>query len=246
MLSKKSSHSYRHELKFIVDKKTIFLLEQRLKDILTYDQFCQPRSYRVTSLYFDDYRLSAFYDKINGLADRTKYRLRTYNLNPHALNFEAKIKKNDLVRKESFPCTPSQYQQILCGQFSFAPQLLGQYLPLVQKLKFLQPKIVVDYDRTAFVYPAGNVRLTLDQSLQASTSSWDFLHDQQQLYQRVFPHDETIFEIKFDQYLPQLIRQLLAEFPLFPLASSKYVLSQQLLRNRYQSLHNNFLESSYA
>ena len=72
----------------------------------------------------------------------------------------------------------------------------------------LRPKTVVEYRREPFVYAPGNVRVTLDYDIRTGLGGTDFLD----------PHCLTvpagdapvILEIKWDAYLPDIIRDAAA------------------------------------
>lgn len=214
---------YRHELKFIISFKQAQLLQMRLQKILAIDQFAFDEEYRVTSLYFDDYQNSCLVDKINGLAERTKYRLRVYNLDRKKINWEIKTKKDDLIAKKIQKITFAEYKKIITGEKN-----------LTNNFKLLQPKIIVDYKRLPLTWPAGKVRITFDKDLQMSTSSNDIFAEKEQAYQFVLPAGEVIFEVKYEGFLPEILKQLVSEFHLAQTAVSKYVLCQQLAYSRWQ------------
>ncbi len=72
---------YRYELKFIITKNQAKFLEKNLSIIMNIDKNAknENNTYFIRSIYFDDYKSSAYYEKIDGVEFRKKYRIRFYN-----------------------------------------------------------------------------------------------------------------------------------------------------------------------
>lgn len=68
----------------------------------------------------------------------------------------------------------------------------------------LRPKTIVDYDREPFVYAPGNVRVTLDYNIRTGLNCTDFLNADC----ATVPAGDApiILEVKWDDYLPTIIR----------------------------------------
>ena len=68
----------------------------------------------------------------------------------------------------------------------------------------LRPKTIVDYDREPFVYAPGNVRVTLDYNIRTGLDCTDFLD----IRCATVPAGDApiILEVKWDDYLPTIIR----------------------------------------
>ena len=234
------NHKFRHELKFFIGRADAELLKRKLGGFLELDPFSlnSGDGYRVTSLYFDDYQMRAYFDKLDGVEDRTKYRVRTYNFDKKIINFEAKIKKGDLSRKEILKLNYDEYEKLIKGEkIDWEKKISGldftNYVEILEKTKLLKPKIIVDYQRLAFLSAAGNVRITFDDFLQISQSEVDMFNYSEQGWQKVLPQEILILEVKFDQFLPIFISKMLGELSLHKIAVSKYILCQQLARQRH-------------
>lgn len=91
--------SYRHEVKFLISKQSAELLKYKLslfmKKDIHYDGY-----YNIRSLYFDDLYNTAYYEKIDGIMERAKYRIRIYNLDKSLILLELKGKDNELTYKK--------------------------------------------------------------------------------------------------------------------------------------------------
>ena len=122
------------------------------------------------------------------------------------MRLEKKSKKNALCQKLSARLSEEEVRLLLAGQIDF---LLHSGQPLLVELYSkmragLRPRTVVCYDRQAFVYRPGNVRITLDRDLRRGPGPAAFL-DPEALACTVAPGG-TILEVKYDAFLPDLVR----------------------------------------
>ena len=92
--------NYRHEYKFLISKSAAELLRLRLPHFMRRDSHAGPTGrYTIRSLYFDDANYNAYYEKTEGVDNRTKYRIRLYDYDASYLRLECKEKKGSLTRK---------------------------------------------------------------------------------------------------------------------------------------------------
>ncbi|GAE04969.1 hypothetical protein JCM10914_1046 [Paenibacillus sp. JCM 10914] len=97
----KTTLKYRNELKFFVNAHQHQVLRQRLKNLVNHDQHAGPSGeYHIRSLYFDDINNKALHEKLAGVRDRVKYRIRIYNVQDSTIHFEKKIKFRDYIAKQ--------------------------------------------------------------------------------------------------------------------------------------------------
>ena len=86
----------------------------------------------------------------------------------------------------------------------------GREDPLIREFRYrirtdgLRPQTIVDYIRDPFVYPAGNVRVTLDHDIRTGLRSTDFLNRNCPTIPVV--DDAIILEVKWDRFLPDLVK----------------------------------------
>ena len=109
----------RHELKYLIDEGTYIALRNRLLPLMIPDGNGENGEYRVTSLYFDDIYNSAYWQKVNGIETRRKFRIRAYGLDPSFISLESKHKDESYVSKLSRRLTEEQYRELLSGGGSF-------------------------------------------------------------------------------------------------------------------------------
>jgi hypothetical protein len=94
--------------------------------------------------------------------------------------------------------------------------------------------ISVDYYREPFVYPASNVRITFDKSLHASGLSGFHIvkpKDKEELSVPIYQNDSVVMEIKFDDFMPEIIRAVIPRETGRPLSVSKYRLCMSVAKN---------------
>lgn len=197
----------RHELKYSIDPQDDFLLASRLRKLFQHDTNAGSHgSYRVSSLYFDTPYDKALRQKIDGVDRREKFRLRYYGEDPSFLRLEKKFKVNGLCGKRSATLCKEEAEAVLSGEIDF---LLEREDPLLTEFysklrgQLLAPKTVVTYDREAFSYPPGNVRITIDRALRAGLNCRNFLDPG--LYHTPMSDGLAVLEIKYDEFLPELV-----------------------------------------
>ncbi|MDD4797065.1 MAG: polyphosphate polymerase domain-containing protein [Eubacteriales bacterium] len=223
---------YRNELKFICRADMLRLLEHRLTPVTALDRNAgHDGRYAISSLYFDDPQNSCCHDNDLGVGTRSKYRIRMYDYDSSRLRLERKVKNKDKCAKLSCALSGAQYQQLVAGDgtallWDDVPPLLRSFALLVQTKGF-RPKVIVDYRRKAFIAAAGNVRVTMDTHCCASHQLDRFLTGDGTripIQQRGI----HLLEVKFDEFLPEYIRQTLQINTLRQTPFSKYYLSRQL------------------
>lgn len=217
--------NYRHEQKHEINAADLIILRQRLRSVMQQDSHAPDGSYLVRSLYFDTPADTALREKLDGVNNREKFRLRYYNRDLSMIRLEKKSKHNGLGSKETARLTAQEVRSILEGDMQWMKQADR---PLVQELygkmicQGLQPKTLVDYMREPFVYAPGNVRVTLDHSIRTGLRSVDFLNPDCV----TVPAGDApiILEVKWDAFLPDLIRDMVQLEGRHTAAFSKYAL----------------------
>lgn len=222
----------RHEYKFPATVAQCEVLRERFSAVMTPDRHGENGCYRITSVYLDDVYRSAYNDKLIGADTCKKYRIRTYDLSEDLLHFECKYKDRDMTSKRGIWINPEQYHSILKGDYSFVWS--GEYEGSVledasysNSLAMLRPSVIVDYNRQAFINPEGNVRFTIDSGFKVGAFSDDMLSDSV----RYLPVEDftAVIEIKYDDYLPSYLGELITGVKLRQDSVSKFLLCHDKL-----------------
>ncbi|HIV17099.1 MAG TPA: polyphosphate polymerase domain-containing protein [Candidatus Alectryocaccobium stercorigallinarum] len=202
------TNNLRHEIKHRISRSEDLVLSQRLAKLFKRDKYAGPDGdYRVTSLYFDTPYDSALREKLDGINRREKFRLRFYGTDTSFIRLEKKYKINGLCGKKSARITKEQVQKLLCGDIGFlldtGDPLLAEFYSKI-KGKGLGPKTIVSYDREAFLYEAGNVRITLDRNIRTGLGNTNF--PDTGIFMMPADDGETVLEVKYDAFLPEIVR----------------------------------------
>ena len=211
----------RHEYKHRISQLEALVLSRRLGKVLRHDaNVGTDGRYLVTSLYFDSPFDEAMQAKIAGISYREKFRIRYYGQKADFIKLEKKYKKRDLGAKDSVRLEAFDVQRIIAGDFTFlkeSKEMLKRefYLHLVAGYR---PKVIIRYEREAFTYLHGNVRITIDTKISSSFDTKNFLGDARFYMIEADP----ILEVKYDRFLPDNIR-LLVNINQKSIAYSKYV-----------------------
>ena len=91
-----------------------------------------------------------------------------------------------------------------------------------------KPKVIIDYERIAFVEEITNVRITFDMKISASYELENFLDgDYQSFY--ILPKGMGVLEVKFDNILPSHIRNIIESYNYKQGSFSKYYFGRKIL-----------------
>jgi hypothetical protein len=221
---------YRHELKIGINSFDKAVLSSRLSHVMRRDRFAgADGSYMVRSLYFDDIDNRALMDKVMGAIYREKYRIRTYDRQASLIRLELKVKNNGLGYKEGADLTRQECQSIIDGDYDFLKhrsEMVCRRLYSRMSTGLFKPRTIVQYDREAYEWDPGRVRITLDSNLMTGLNSVDFLNFDLPLT-RVAHAGLSILEIKYDQFLPAHIGDLLILNSRQRAALSKYAICRR-------------------
>ena len=220
----------RHEEKFIISVATAELLKSRFRAVLRSDPHAKADgSYFIRSVYFDDVSHTAYHEKLSGVKERTKYRLRYYNFDTDRIRLEKKMKNGSLTGKDSAFVSLEEAQALLYGtdmSFAAGNELLEEFARA--RRGSMHPVCIVDYDRFAFTYPVEDVRITLDMDVRTRPYSTE-------LFNRYLPtlpvldEGECVLEVKYNGFLPSHLLWLLEGVPKQRMAVSKYVKCMSVL-----------------
>lgn len=206
-----------YELKFLLDEAAARAVEQWARQRMAPDPHGRDGTYRITSLYCDTPQLDV-YHRSPGFK-RSKYRVRRYG-ETAVVHLERKKKKGERVRKKRVPLALEELGGL--GEVDAEPEWAHAWFLRQVRLRGLRPAARVAYERTALVGQAaeGGVRLTLDRdlvgepadgwALPAVGAGW-----------RLLPGG-VVLELKYQEMLPAMFRDLLAGLPPARGRGSKY------------------------
>lgn len=225
------SMHFRHEMKYLVSDAQLMMLSSRLKGIMQPDKHAGPDGkYIIRSLYFDDIDNTSYYENDAGTGRREKFRIRIYNGSMDRISLERKSKVSDKIRKVSCILTREQYDVLSDDRADKTlkaeyPELMQKVLSMYQ-LRLLKPRVIVEYERTPYVYRQGNVRITFDRNVTSSVFLDSF--SEPHIHGRpIMPAGMQLLEVKYDEFLPDHIYRSLALDNLRLTSYSKYYLCRK-------------------
>lgn len=203
----------RHELKYYINKGQYRILSGLLRKVLSPDPNADENNeYHIRSLYFDTIFDTALYDKVQGVRDRDKYRIRIYDLSDGKIRLECKSKASDYISKRSIIISRRLSDQLIAGDPSGLEHTSSGLLRDMfreMRLRLLKPVVIVDYVREAYIHPAENIRITFDKQLRTGLASTDLFNRSLPTVPPV-PNEPLILEVKYDRIFPSYLSSLLS------------------------------------
>ena len=225
---------YREEWKYNLTNQELSMLNNRLEKIMDRDSHGKNGEYVIHSLYFDDEKDGSLRDTASGYYKRYKYRIRFYDEDLSYITLEKKEKLYGKCHKRSCKITPEIFEKILNRDvfdlvYDTDKKLLKEFIVDIMT-RNVQPKVIIDYRRIAYVEEITNVRITFDMDITAGYEFDKFLTGD---YLQI-PIHESIFnvlEVKFDDILPSYIRNIVESYNYNQLAFSKYYYGRYTIDN---------------
>jgi hypothetical protein len=217
---------YRHELKHFINYSDYLQIKNRLKFIASLDKFADSKTgqYKIRSLYFDNIYDKILLEKLNGVDKREKFRIRLYNDDTSFIRLEKKSKQNGLCQKLNASITKDECNLIITGDLEWiketnSPLLMDFYCK--SKYQLLKPMTIVDYTREAYLYKIGNVRITFDMNVRSGIYSKNIFDENLPVVDPI-KDNSIILEVKYDEFLPEIISNVIQTNNKQATAISKY------------------------
>ena len=226
----------RHELKYFITPAEMTVLRGILTPVMQLDpNGNEHNEYHIRSLYFDTINDDALEEKIAGVGNRKKYRIRIYNFSDKVIKLECKSKYGDLISKQSVSIPRELAEQLIAGdpdglQRMRHPLLHDVYREM--RTRLLRPAVIVDYVREAYIHQAEEVRITFDKQVRTGLYSVDMFNPQIPTYP-VFDDPMEILEVKFDEFLPSYLQSILSGITAQRSAVSKYTWCRRYENKEY-------------
>jgi len=223
---------YRNELKFAINKKDAEILKKNLALLMDVDKNSKysDNTYLIRSLYFDDDDSTAYYEKLDGIEFRKKYRIRIYNFDDSFIRLECKHKHDNKTSKDQILIDKDICSKIVDGKLDgidlSKDNLLTKFI-LDSKIRPLKPSIIVDYKRLAYTYPVSDVRVTFDSDIKSGLYNYNLFDEDATTYS-VIEDNMVVLEVKFNEFLPESIAIILTTIPTIRQAFSKFAMCRSI------------------
>lgn len=223
-----NSQIKRVEHKFYIPKKYVEDLKYCLSKVMLEDRNnIAPNGYRITSLYFDTLDDRDYNQKLDGIMYREKYRIRMYDSKKIFGKFEVKRKLNQVIEKLSMEINEDDINSIISGDYSILETNKDlEYVSHRMSYYNYSPKTIVEYYRQAYYLPINNIRVTIDSNLSNYGFKNDFKDLRSMRSNKIQKSGYEVLEVKFDEYIPKSILEIISSFPVRHSAISKYALNR--------------------
>lgn len=221
----------RRELKYIITEEEFGRLQSVLDTIMEPDKHMAAGRYMVRSQYYDSIDDEELYANLDGLSDKHKIRLRIYSLDDAFARLECKCKSNADGVKFAIPITREEAEAMAQRRYGFLLERLEEaahrlYIKMTSHIYC--PKAIVEYERTAYRYPAGDVRITFDRNIRASMSLGS-IYEACPSYIPLLKADKGVLEIKYSGVYPPALMSMLGMLDVSSQAYSKYSMAMTYL-----------------
>jgi len=231
---KPSLRFQRHELKYYLPEEMYPELLRLIRPYTAPDPYLdrsRVRSYLVRSLYLDTDDLRSYHDKLCGIRNRKKLRIRAYNQERSTVFLEIKRKYDNIIVKdrasvqiEELPSLLDRYggYRLNGGRSNAENDVTMRFLSLIPALQ-LRPVLLIAYEREAYIGLFDDTaRLTLDRNLRYLPGrSHDLFYSGRDWFSVKRP---CILELKFNRVLPFFFKHVIRRLNLWAQAISKYCL----------------------
>lgn len=218
----------RREIKYEIDLCLSQVLRRRLAAVLTADPHNGAQGYRVRSVYFDTPDALDCYEKLDGVQDRKKVRLRIYGFGDTPAKLELKQKQGACQRKRSLTLSRTQAERLLTGDMSCLEDCgeFGRYMARLMALGAYRPSCLVEYDRIAFCCPTNDTRVTIDSRLRSNEGCFRLYDPTVQLTPVGRPAMATL-EVKYNHFLLSFVKDAVCGAGTLNTSASKYCRGRQ-------------------
>ncbi len=221
----------RVEDKYHLPDAQMRLLESRVACLLPQDAVAHG-GYKISSVYFDDLRDSMLNDSLSGNPFREKYRIRIYNDSLETIKLEVKRKWYNRATKLDASITEEEMRRLLRGERipdGGSLQDARTLFNLAIARRGLRCRVNVTYDRNAYIFEPGNVRITFDRDIRSS-GQCERIGCKNLTWLRPDDERRAVIEVKYDQCIPRFLMQVLESGNMLQTANSKYATCRELLQ----------------
>ena len=209
-------NNLRYERKWVFKESNYNdILNKALKSKFLFHQQ-HPKRY-VNSIYFDDNDRTSIKDNLDGVSNRSKFRLRWYGKNSFFLHdpmLEIKIKKNFLNYKKIFPLEKLNNLNLKnINHVKFINEVVNS---IVEK-KILFSYVTTHYERLYLISYNQKIRATIDYNLKGTKFNCYFQNP-------IFKTSrDVVVELKYNQEYDGYVRDNLKKISTRFSKNSKYI-----------------------
>jgi SPX domain protein involved in polyphosphate accumulation len=222
------------------------LVSSLLKNNMVWDPFVEnkeEKDYTVTSLYFDSPDYKCYHEKISGLKNRYKLRLRIYDdylKDEQNVFLEIKRKTDMVILKDRVILSHEKYKKIFEeGELNFSSLIFSKRDQEVLEEFFYKksvfnmlPAVFVKYKRKPLIGAFNDrFRITFDSEIKSSGGQ-GWLEKRDDLIE-ISP-GLVVMEVKFDNTLPKWFLKIIRKYELDRRPFSKYCSAVETCFKKFQ------------
>ena len=228
----------RYEFKYLLNVRQRDDIENEIRHFMTYDGHVHAEldnRYIVRSLYFDNPSASHYYEKIDGIKTRHKFRLRTYAKSYEEgvpLYLEKKGRHNQRTYKQRIAIPPDDLELVMTADRHDDLYRRFKGVELVEQFLFetirrnVRPMVLVDYQRRPYTSDFDTeFRLTFDSILTAMAT--DELFPPATTTKFSCLEGKTILEVKFQRRIPAWFHRIIQAHEMTRLSISKFCVGME-------------------
>jgi hypothetical protein len=214
----------REEKKFLISQDKMYLIWDKLAEVMPLDSHGDSEGYSIRSLYFDSLHDRDFTEKEDGIELRRKIRLRNYSPYSDFAMLEMKQKQGQYQKKRSLKLKKEDALELINANYSV---LLKQNTDFANECFYMmnqfqyRPKAVVTYKRKAFVAKENSIRITFDHHLKGTESYYNIFDPEINENYIMDPY-LAVMEVKFNGFLLSYIKDVIDMVDLPETSVSKY------------------------
>ena len=229
----------RYEFKYLLPHKKANMIENEIKNFMILDQNAEKnknKNYFVRSLYFDNEIFTNFYEKVDGMEIRKKFRIRVYSKDKNSKSpifLEMKGRRNQRTYKLRTKIDKKHIRYLVNNEnlnylskiYTNQNNVINHFIYDSLKKK-IKPKVLVDYDRKAYFNKFGLLfRLTFDNNILASPAS--DLFDTKKLNFKETRAGYTVLELKFERSIQPWFHRIIQNYNLSRISISKFAIGME-------------------
>ncbi len=229
-MDKDCTETYRYERKFSITDLCAEEVLHSIKCNRALFSSMYPERY-VNNLYFESHALQSFFETVNGVGNREKYRLRWYgDLSSEEMvkpQFEIKIRKGMVNTKKVYGLNEMSVHP-LCAADIKKSLTSTKEIPadVKRRIDTRLPILINRYKREYFISSDGKYRLTLDRDIQYFSGRSPKLRVERPHHQA----NQIVVEIKYSIDDDNTASRISSQFPFRLTRNSKYTNGIELLK----------------
>lgn len=197
----------RREEKYLIGYADFARISAMAKSLMHVDPNGVDGRYSICSIYYDDIYDTTLFEKEDGNAVHTKYRIRTYGGDLSTIKLERKVKKGIITSKLASSLAERELDILLSGGRASDDWRAFDLCTEIHS-KGLKPVCAIRYDRLAFLYEPLNIRLTFDINIDRLPPDKLSLAGDMTRAIPAIPRGEIVMEVKYDKACPSFVRKI--------------------------------------